>query len=324
MGRKYLNQFTENENVDEVLLGGGKQLRPNRSGNLYLQLTLSDKTGSVNAMQWNANQGTYDAFENGDYLRVQGKTQFFNGNLQIIVQKLTVVDAANIDESDFVQLGNEDIGKLLVQLRQFIDSIDNQSLKQLATLYLEDKTLVDKLCKAPAGVKNHHAYHGGLLDHIVHLMRLVDAVVPLYPQVNRDLLLMGVFLHDLSKTTELLFERSFEYSDEGQLIGHLVQGVELLQSKITEFNSTAEQEFPATLALHLKHLIISHHGQYEFGSPKLPMTLEAITLHHLDNLDAKIFAFTNCIEQNQQSNPGDNWTPYQPSLGRKIYRGPIE
>jgi 3'-5' exoribonuclease len=155
-------------------------------------------------------------------------------------------------------------------------------------------------------------------------MRLVDAVVPLYPQVNRDLLLMGVFLHDLSKTTELLFERSFEYSDEGQLIGHLVQGVELLQSKITEFNSTAEQEFPATLALHLKHLIISHHGQYEFGSPKLPMTLEAITLHHLDNLDAKIFAFTNCIEQNQQSNPGDNWTPYQPSLGRKIYRGPIE
>ena len=177
---------------------------------------------------------------------------------------------------------------------------------------------MDKFTQAPAGIKNHHAYQGGLLHHVVSLMELADSVVRHYPQVNRDLVLAGVLLHDLSKTDELTYQRSLEYTDEGQLLGHLVMGVELIGKQIEIWEAANEKTFPHDLAIQLKHLIISHHGQYDFGSPKLPMTLEALVLHVIDNLDAKVHQFSHAM--NSEANPGDNWTPFIPSLGRKLYK----
>jgi len=318
MTRRFINQLGENENIDQVFIANGKQLRPNRQGNLYLQVSLSDRSGIVNAMQWNANQTVYDSFENGDYVIAQGTTQFFNGNLQIIVQKLTTADPAQVDEAEFHVLSNESIGQLLVQLRQFVDSISNVQLKSLACFYLDNDELTSKLSQAPAGVKNHHAYQGGLLHHVVSLMELVDVVAPKYPDVDRDLVLIGVLLHDLSKIDELSYQKGFEYTDEGQLVGHLVMGVELLGKMIRDWEVANSDVFPNDLAIQLKHLIVSHHGEYEYGSPKLPMTLEAVMLHFLDNMDAKLFQFSQAMSS--EANPDSQWTPYIASIGRKLYK----
>ena len=322
MGRQYINQFSEGESINQVFVANGKQLRPNRQGNLYLQLTLSDKSGSVNAMQWNANQSVYDSFENGDYVIIKGTTQLFNGNLQIIVQQLKKADESRVDEADFVTLTNENIGQLIVQLRQFVDSISHPQLQSLCQQYLDSKDIMEKFSQAPAGVKNHHAYQGGLIHHVVSLMELAESVVQHYPEVDRDLVLAGVLLHDLSKTDELAYERSLEYTDEGQLVGHLVMGVELLGKQIDQWEANQGMTFPNDIAIQLKHMIVSHHGQYDFGSPKLPMTLEALVLHMIDNLDAKVHQFSHAMDS--EANPGDNWTPFIPTLGRKLYKKTLQ
>lgn len=322
MGRQYINQFSEGESINQVFVANGKQLRPNRQGNLYLQLTLSDKSGSVNAMQWNANQSVYDSFENGDYVIIKGTTQLFNGNLQIIVQQLKKADESRVDEADFVTLTNENIGQLIVQLRQFVDSISHPQLQSLCQQYLDSKDIMEKFSQAPAGVKNHHAYQGGLIHHVVSLMELAESVVQHYSEVDRDLVLAGVLLHDLSKTDELAYDRSLEYTDEGQLVGHLVMGVELLGKQIDQWEANQGTTFPNDIAIQLKHMIVSHHGQYDFGSPKLPMTLEALVLHMIDNLDAKVHQFSHAMDS--EANPGDNWTPFIPTLGRKLYKKTLQ
>ena len=183
-----------------------------------------------------------------------------------------------------------------------------------------DEQFMAKLVRAPAGVKNHHAYNGGLLEHIVSLMEVTAVVAPKYPFLNADLLLLGAFLHDIGKIDELTYEREMGYSDEGQLVGHLVMAVEMLNEKIKESQKLCDEPFPEQLHLQLKHLILSHHGEYEFGSPKLPMTLEAIALHFLDNLDAKLQMVRLLIESDP--NVESNWTSYQPNLDRKIYKPP--
>ena len=172
---------------------------------------------------------------------------------------------------------------------------------------------------APAGTKNHHAYHGGLLEHVVNLMEVVLRVSPCYPQINRDLLLMGAFLHDLGKTEELSYDHGLSYSDEGQLIGHLVMAVGMLDPKLAEAEKLSGEPIPAETVLRLKHMILSHHGEYAFGSPKLPMTLEAVALCQLDNLDAKINTFSSLMKEDP--NVDSPWTTYNPNLDRKLFKG---
>src|SRR5262249_9697818 len=175
-----------------------------------------------------------------------------------------------------------DISKLLERLRGTLLKLGNPQLRALAECFLMDDELLRGLCQAPAGVRNHHAYIGGLLEHIVTLMDAADRLQPLYPALDRDLLLMGVFLHDIGKVRELNYHRSFTYTDEGQLVGHLIIGVEMLNEKAAKVPELTGEPFPDELLLRLKHMIVSHHGTYEFGSPKLPMTPEAIALHYLD------------------------------------------
>ena len=182
-----------------------------------------------------------------------------------------------------------------------------------------DESFMQGLRSAPAGVKNHHAYHGGLLEHVLSLMEVCYKVAPCYPNLDADILLMGAFLHDIGKIRELTYSPDLGYSDAGQLLGHLVQGVTMLDEMIAETEKMAGEEFPAKLANQLRHMIVSHHGQYEFGSPKLPMTLEAITLHYLDSLDARIHSVSQLIEEDV--NKDSPWTVYHPSIGRKIYKG---
>jgi 3'-5' exoribonuclease len=288
MARRFIEQLGEHESIDEVFLVADKQLRTNRNGNLYLQLRLSDRTGSVLAMLWNVNEQMCASFDHGDYVRVQATTQFYNGALQMIAQRVERVDGSTVDESDFLTLATADMDRLAARLAQMLREIKNYHLRCLAECFLMDEAFMDKFLRAPAGIRNHHAYHGGLLEHVVGLMELTAVVAPRYPTLDADLLLMGAFLHDIGKVDELTYDRELGYSDEGQLIGHLVMAIGILEQKVRESQSLCDDPFPSRLELLLKHMILSHHGEYEFGSPKLPMTPEAIALHYLDNLDAKL------------------------------------
>jgi 3'-5' exoribonuclease len=192
-------------------------------------------------------------------------------------------------------------------------------LQNLAECYLLDESLMAKLARAPAGVKNHHAYQGGLLEHVVTLMEVVLRISPCYPQIDRDLLVMGAFLHDTGKVDELSYDRDLAYTDAGQLIGHLVLAVGLLDAKVAEAEKLANETMPAETVLRLKHMLVSHHGTYEFGSPKLPMTVEAIALHCLDHLDSKINGFSQLLRDDP--NVDSSWTAFHPNLNRKLFKG---
>jgi 3'-5' exoribonuclease len=270
-------------------------------------------------MMWNANEQMYGRFENGNYVRVQATAQFYNGALQMIVTRLDRVPTSEIDETDFITLGGVEVDRLAARLAELLRGMRNYPLRNLADCFLRDKPFMAQFTSAPAGVKNHHAYRGGLLQHVVSLMEVMAVVAPRYPELDADLLLMGAFLHDLGKVRELTYERELGYSDEGQLIGHLVMGVEMLDEKIQEAERLSSEPFSQDLRLRLKHMIVSHHGEYEFGSPKLPMTLEALALHYLDNLDAKMHALGQVIRED--ANSDSNWTPFQAHLQRKLYKG---
>ncbi|NLX94612.1 MAG: HD domain-containing protein [Rhodopirellula sp.] len=319
MQRRFVNQLTEQETVDQVFRASDKQLRPNRNGDLYLQVDLSDRTGTIAARMWNATETVYGAFENGDYVQVVGKTQLFQGTMQMIASRVVRLPASEVNEDDFTPVSTVAVDKLLARLKELLRGMTNPHLLNIAECFLLDETLMSKLARAPAGVKHHHAYFGGLLEHITNLMEVVNRVAPCYPQIDRDLLLTGAFLHDLSKIDELTYDRELAYSDEGQLIGHIVMAVSMLEAKVREAEKLSGERIPEELVLRLKHMLVSHHGEYEYGSPKLPMTLEAVALYCLDNLDAKVFAFDQQLRDDP--NLGSPWTFYHPTLNRKLFKG---
>jgi 3'-5' exoribonuclease len=319
MPRQYVSQLSHQESVDEVFVANDKQLRPNRNGNLYLQVELSDRTGSIGARLWNASEALYKSFDNGDYIRVEGTAQLYQGAMQIIAAKLRKVPATEVDEAEFAPLPAVAVDKLVLRMSEILRGMDDPQLQNLAECFLMDEALMAKFTMAPAGTKNHHAYHGGLLEHVVNLMEVALRIAPCYPQVNRDLLLIGAFLHDMGKTEELSYEHSPTYSDEGQLIGHLVIAVAILDRKAAEAEKLSGEPIPAETLLRLKHMILSHHGEYAFGSPKLPMTLEAVALWCLDNLDSKLNSFAHLM--NEDPNVDSHWTTYNANLDRKLFKG---
>ncbi len=319
MRRRYVNELGEQETVAQVFRVSEKQLRPNRNGNLYLQMELSDRSGRVNARMWNASESIYRSFENGDYVHVEGATQLFQGTMQLIATRLTKMEPSEVNEDDFTPLASVAVDKLVVRLGEILRSMTNPHLRNLAECFLVDEEFMGKFTRAPAGVKNHHAYLGGLLEHVVNLMEVTERIVPCYPQIDRDLLITGAFIHDMAKVDELAYDRDLTYSDEGQLVGHLVMAVSMLEAKIREAEKLSGECIPAELVLRLKHLIVSHHGEYEYGSPKLPMTLEAVALYCLDNLDAKVASFHQ--QMRDDPNVGSSWTNFNPNLGRKLFKG---
>jgi 3'-5' exoribonuclease len=317
MARQSIESLQPQTAVDEVYRVTEKQLRANRQGNLYLLMQLADRTGAISGMKWNANQSLYDSFQKGDYLRVQAMAQLHNGNLQLIVHHFDLADTKILDPKDFDSLDREAVQRDWASLLQHIQSVRYPALRQLAMAFCDDPEVRSKLQMAPAGVKAHHAQAGGLLQHVVCLMNLVDRAIPLYPQIDRDLLLVGTLLHDIGKLEELTFDGELTYSTPGQLVGHLVQGVQMLTAKVQQL---AQQgvPIPQEIVWRLEHMIVSHHGTLEHGSPRVPMTLEAIFLHAIDDLDAKLNTASELIQADR--NADSDWTAYTPTFGRKVYK----
>jgi 3'-5' exoribonuclease len=319
MTRRYVEQLADGDSFEEVYLVTDKQLRANRNGNLYLQIELRDRTGAISARLWNAGEPLFRSFEDGDFLVVKGKVQLFQGALQVILSHVERTDPGKVELADFLPHTDQNVTQLFEQMRGILMRLSNPHLRALAEVFLMDEDLMREYCTAPAGIRVHHAYLGGLLEHVVHLLKGAEQISPLYPDVDHDLLLMGIFLHDIGKVRELSYSRALAYSDEGQLIGHMVIGVEILNEKQSKVSDLTGEPFPRELLLRLKHMILSHHGTLEFGSPRLPMTPEAIALHYLDSLDSKVHIFTSEISQDR--NQGAAWTPFNQSLQRRIYKG---
>jgi 3'-5' exoribonuclease len=317
MKRQFVSQLQPRDEVDEIYRVLDKQLRPNRQGNLYLLLQLADKTGVVTGMRWNADQRLYESVTKGGFVRVIGVAQLFNGGIQLIINDVEATKEANVKAEDFDAIDHNRIEVLWKQLTEMIATVDEPSLRKIADTFLGDAMIKEKLAAAPAGVKTHHAFPGGLLQHMFDLMSLVQVVAPRYPQVDRQLLLVGAMLHDIGKIEELGFEGELTYTDPGQLIGHLVQGVQILQKLVDRIEAQGHL-VPKELLWRLQHMIVSHHGTLEHGSPRVPMTLEAMLLHQLDDLDAKMNATTELIRSDMNSD--SRWTNYNPTLGRKMYK----
>jgi len=301
----------ENKIITSNFVVISKQVKPKKTGEPYLALTLGDRTGQVEAKMWDNVEDAIDAFEQDDFLKVKGLLNKYKNRFQITIHKLRRLAESEVDFSDYLPKTTKDIGELWQTLAAFVTTFQDPHLKALVEAFMVDPEIAEAYRSAPAAKTLHHAYIGGLLDHVVSLFRSCDLVCRNYPQINRDLLLTGAFLHDIGKIYELTYNRSFSYTTRGQLLGHMTIELEMLHTKLAQF-----PDFPQELKTLVEHLIISHHGQYEFGSPKLPMFPEALMLHYLDDLDSKMENMRAQFEREAESDGA--WTGYNNSLGRPL------
>ena len=309
----FISQCSQQENkiITSSFVVASKQVKAKKNGEPYLALILADRSGQIEAKMWDNVDEFIAVFEQDDFLKVKGLVNKYKNRFQLTIHKLRRMDEADIDFTDYLPKTSKDIGELWRTLTEFVATFQNPHLKSLVELFMADPEIAERYRNAPAAKTLHHAYIGGLLDHVVSLFRSCDLMSRNYPQVNRDLLLTGAFLHDIGKIQELTYNRAFSYSTRGQLLGHMIIELEMLQAKLAQLPG-----FPEELKILLEHMIISHHGQYDFGSPKLPMFPEALMLHYLDDLDSKMEAMRAHFEREAELE--GPWTSYNASLGRPL------
>jgi len=312
-----VGELTSGQRVDQVFLISAPQLRTTSRGDYYIAAYLGDKTGKVNGRMWQASEAIYRSLPEEGFVSVKGRTENYQSSLQIVIEALEPVAMSEVALEEFMPATEKNTDQMFARIGKILAQIKNPHLKGLMEVFLADEELMRLLRTAPAAVALHHAYLGGLLEHTLAVMELGLGVVDLYPELERDLVLAGLFLHDIGKTSELDHQISFKYSDQGQLLGHLVTGALLVQKKIEVLNQKATKPFPAVLRDSLEHIIISHHGVREFGCPVLPATPEAFAVHYLDNLDSKV---TLCFSEVKKGSGSANWTNYIRALESPLFK----
>jgi 3'-5' exoribonuclease len=301
----------ENQIITSTFVVVSKQVKPKKTGEPYLALTLGDRSGQIDAKMWDNVEEAIDAFEQDDFLKVKGLLNKYKNRFQITIHKVRRMGESEVDYADYLPKTTKDVDQLWASLAAFVASFQNAHLKALVEAFMSDPKIAEAYRNAPAAKTLHHAFIGGLLEHVVSLCRSCDLICQNYPQLNRDLLLTGAFFHDIGKIHELSYSRSFAYTTKGQLLGHMIIELEMLQEKLAGL-----PDFPDELKILIEHLIISHHGHYEFGSPKPPMFPEALVLHYLDDLDSKVESMRAHFER--EAGIVGSWTGYNPSLGRSL------
>jgi len=316
MAHVFINQIQPGQQVNDIYLISQPVLRSTARGDLYIAMYVSDKTGKLNCRVWQATEELFNSLPKEGFVQIKGRSELYQNTLQIVADQLMSVSAEKVKVDDYLPRTEKNIQQMFEEIIQILAVIKNPFIKALVDEFLKDKELMKKFCTAPAATQNHHSYIGGLLEHTHSMLSVAKAVMPYYPQLQSDLVLAGIFLHDMGKTEELSYDMAFSYTDSGQLIGHIVQTTIMVNDKLTNLKQ-AGVEVDKQVLDSIMHIIISHHGQYEFGSPKLPMTAEAFLVSLLDNIDAKINQVTERIE----NEPGEaNWTAYVKTLEAKLYR----
>ncbi len=316
MSRVFVADIQPQTQVDEVFRIADRQLRTNRQGSFYLLMQLQDRTGTISAMRWNADERLAERFPKGSFVRVQGASQLHNGMLQLIVNQLQSVEENEIEAENFENAAKVDVASLWEELGRLLEEIEDPFVSKLVMTFYRDPQVEAGFRIAPAGIKAHHAYVGGLLEHVVSLVKLAKTISAHYGDLDKDIMLSGAFLHDIGKLEEMAFDGELSYTDAGQLLGHLVQGVEMIDRKVAELQSSGIA-IDQNKLLHLKHIVVSHHGCLEHGSPRVPMTLEAMAFNYLDEMDAKLSSIRGMIDADKTK---DRWTPYNPTLARKVLK----
>ena len=285
--RLYVADFKPNERIFGTYAISNAQLGRTKQDKPFLKALISDKTGQVAARMWSIEPAQFKRLPTDGFVYIEAETQPYQGELQLIIQSIDPTEPTPEQLRELIPSSKYDPEEMFAELKTILNTMAHPAAKALASVYLSDEHLMTAFKKAPAAKAMHHAYLGGLLEHTLSLLRLAQAVCPLYPKINRDVVLLGLFLHDLGKTRELIYDRTFSYSDRGELIGHIVDGAIMLHDKAQQVMRDTGQRLPPNLVMVLQHIILSHHGIPEFGAAKVPMTPEAILVSMLDNLDAK-------------------------------------
>lgn len=310
MKRQFVRDLRPGVLVNDIFFCSRRDVRERRDGAPFVTFEFRDRSGSINGIMWERIEDALDLCPPGTFCRVQGRVADYQGRLQLNVSSVLPAERSEIDRQDFISTTPYDTDELLTELRHFIGSIEDRFIRQLLDSFFSDQDFVAKFVTSPAAQAVHHAYIGGLLEHTVFMSRLADAVAAVYHELNRDLLLAGTILHDIGKTCEYSYETAIDHTLDGRLIGHIAIGYQMVRERIA-----AITDFPAETARMLLHIILSHHGELQFGSPKTPKFAEALIVHFLDNLDARTAMFREAVARN----PATKWTEFHQYLGTNIY-----
>jgi 3'-5' exoribonuclease len=313
MKSPYVKELEPDRVITTTFLVCSKEIRQKKSGDPYLSLLLGDRTGELDAKMWDNVAEVMDTFERDDFVRIKGLIQIFHNRPQLTIHKIRRLEDSEVDFADYFPASARDPQEMWQELRQWVAEMANPHLQKLLNALLDDEEIARRLRVAPAAKQIHHAYLGGLIEHVLSLCHLCRLVAAHYPLIDGDLLLAGAILHDIGKIHELSYERGFSYSNEGQLLGHMLIGVRLVSDKLRDI-----PDFPPRLRSLIEHMIISHHGQLEFGSPKLPAFPEAMLLHYLDDLDSKMECMRRLLETDRQVE--GCFTSYSPALDRVLLK----
>jgi len=312
----YVKDLKTGDRVNEAFLAAEKNLAYSQKGSPYLNLRLRDRTGDVDGKIWENALAWDKAFKKGDLIRVQARALSFKNAIQLSISELRKVEDGEVELSDYFPVARGDLAQMFAGILDYVEQVKTPCLTALLHAFFGDGKIAALFRRAPAAKGFHHVYIGGLLEHTLSVVRLLDLAAGHYAGINRDLLITGGILHDIGKIYEFSYERIVEYSDPGRLVGHIVIAVEMVDAKIA-----AIPDFPEQIAMELRHLILSHHGVLEYGSPKRPKTLEALIVHYMDDLDAKVNAFQEYIRDARDEE--SDWTPYHRLFERFIYKGRI-
>lgn len=312
MKTPFVSDLATEQTITSFFLVHEKEVRNTRAGKSYLRLELGDRSGAIEAVMWDQFEAAAKDIGRDDIVKVQARVEIYRNKPQLSLQNLRRAKPEEVDLADFLPHTKEDVGKLWAQLLEYANSIGNPWLKKLVNGIIGDPAIAARYKRAPAAKVMHHAYLGGLLEHVVGLCQLAKHVAAHYLELNADLLMTAAILHDVGKLDELCYDRAIGYTTEGQLLGHIVMELETVSKAMD-----AIEGFPANLKTVVQHLLISHHGQYEFGSPKLPMIREAMVFHYLDDMDSKMAAVRSALAADSGE---EEWSSYSAALGRRFLK----
>ena len=314
MKQIFVDQIRERDQVESIFLVREKITAMAKNGKPYMTLKLMDRTGEVEARVWDRIDQLSRLFEKDQFILITAKASVYMGKMQVVVQDLRPIDEQLVNLADFLPVSKRDQQEMREELDALLESLNDPQIKLLLRSFFDDQEFYKMYSMAPAAKGMHHVYLGGLLEHSLAVAALASDIAPRYQQINRDLLIAGALLHDVGKVSELSYQRSFDYTDEGKLLGHIVIGVQMVEDRVRQL-----PDFPADLSLLLKHLLLSHHGQYEFGSPKRPKFIEAVVLNFVDDLDSKINGIQTHIDK--EPDRDSSWTNYHRLYDRYFFKG---
>jgi 3'-5' exoribonuclease len=313
MKKKFVNMIQAGDRVDDLFVLSEKAMAQKKDGNNYLNVVLSDRTGRIKGVVWDNVEQIAAAIGSNTVVRVRGTISEYRGALQFVIKQMMPVPVESTDPSDFMPVTERDIDQMFERVVALAASLKTTYLKALFEAFWEDESFVGRFKKAPAAKKMHHAYIGGLLEHTLSMAILADNIAGHYNGIDRDLLITGAILHDIGKIREFGYDVGIDYSDEGRLVNHIVIGVEMINEKIGTV-----VDFPEKKALLLKHMIVSHHGSKDLGSPEPPKTIEAVLLNYIDEIDSKVQGIREFMAK---EDPAETWTAYHRLLERHFYKG---